>query len=518
MDAQATFSCSFQQSGLGLAGEPPGDPVWPAQRLLPHERRYLAVQILAGAHPVSDLARQHEVSRKFLYQQAHTAEEALSQAFDPDPETEDVLFQLPVTKTWLRQLVLGLVLINHSSYRGVIELLRDLFDWHMSLGTVHNIVSSAVEPARTISLGYHLGTVRIGAHDEIFQAKSPVLVGVDTASTYCYLLSLEDYRDAETWGVCLLKLVDQGFAPDATVADAGLGLRAGQALALPEVPCRGDVFHILHEVEDLVGYLENRAYDALNLVERRQREMHSARRYDKRGRAKSISMAACHLRCASDSCTKALTLADDVGLLMSWLRYDVLAVAGPCHEDRRDLCDFVITELRNRLPQCSHRLTPICRHLENQRDDLLAFARVLDEQLEQLGQEFEIPAELARQLLRTVTRHERDQRRWTEHAALQQRLRGRLHAVQAAVAELASKTVRASSLVENLNSRLRSYFFLRRHLGQDYLTLLQFFLNHRRFERSDRPERAGKTPAELLTGQPHHHWLELLCYRRFSRV
>ena len=72
-----------------------------------------------------------------------------------------------------------------------------------------------------------------------------------------------------------------------------------------------------------------------------------------------------------------------------------------------------------------------------------------------------------------------------------------------AVAELAAETVRASSLVENLNSRLRSYFFLRRHLGPDYLALLQFFLNHRRLERSDRPERVGKTPAELLTGQAH---------------
>ena len=140
------------------------------------------------------------------------------------------------------------------------------------------------------------------------------------------------------------------------------------------------------------------------------------------------------------------------------------------------------------------------------------------EQLERLGQEFEIPAELARQLLRTTARHERDPRRWTEHAALQQRLRGRFYEVQVAVAELASETVRASSLVENLNSRLRSYFFLRRHLGQDYLALLQFFLNHRRLERSERPEREGKTPAQLLTGQSHPHWLELLGYTRFSRA
>ena len=78
-------------------------------------------------------------------------------------------------------------------------------------------------------------------------------------------------------------------------------------------------------------------------------------------------------------------------------------------------------------------------------------------------------------------------------------------------------TVRARSLVENVNSRLRSYFFLRRHRGNDYLALLQFFLNHRRFPRSQRPERAGKSPAELRTGQSHRHWLELLGYQRFSR-
>ena len=135
MDAQATFSCSFTQSDLDPVVELPSLPRWPAQRLLPQERRDLAIQVLAGAQPVSDLAREHEVSRKFLYQQAHTAQDALTRAFDPEPKTEKVLFYLPVTKAWLRQLVLGLVFICHSSTRGVVELLRDLFDYRISLGT-----------------------------------------------------------------------------------------------------------------------------------------------------------------------------------------------------------------------------------------------------------------------------------------------------------------------------------------------------------------------------------------------
>jgi hypothetical protein len=75
---------------------------------------------------------------------------------------------------------------------------------------------------------------------------------------------------------------------------------------------------------------------------------------------------------------------------------------------------------------------------------------------------------------------------------------------------------RASSLVENLNSRLRNYFFLRRQLGAPYLNLLQFFLNHRTFLRSHRPERVGKSPKELMTGQSHPHWLELLGFTRFQ--
>ena len=366
--------------------------------------------------------------------------------------------------------------------------------------------------------GQDLAGVRIGAHDEIFQAGHPVLVGVDTASTYCYLLSLEDHRDGETWGVRLLELLERGFDPEAIVADAGSGLRAGQALALPEIPCRGDHFHILRDLERLGSFLENRAYAALQETERCRQRLDGARRQDGRSRARSVGSAAQLLRRARAASDTAVALADEVALLLGWLRHDVLAVAGPCHADRRLLYDFLVAELKSRAWLCPHRLGPVCRQLAHQRDDLLAFAGVLDEQLEQLGQELHVSVAVLRQLLGALARDERDPRCWTEEGPLRACLRGRFYEVQAAVMARAQCTVRASSLVENLNSRLRSYFFLRRHLGSDYLALLQFFLNHRRLQRSDRAEREGKTPAELLTGQSHPHWLELLGYRRFVRV
>ncbi len=233
MLGQSTLLVSATQADLVPVAVPVSCP---AKQLPPQQRQELAVQVLAGAQPVAELARQHQVSRKFLYQQADTAQLALEDAFDPPRPNEQVLFHLPVTKSWLRQLILALVLTCHSPYRGVIALLGDLFDTPLSLGTVHNVVQAAVARAQEINGSYDLAGVRVGAHDEIFQAGRPVLVGVNTASTFCYLLSPEEHRDADTWGVRLLELTERGFAPEATVADFGTGLHPARIWRCPRSP------------------------------------------------------------------------------------------------------------------------------------------------------------------------------------------------------------------------------------------------------------------------------------------
>src|SRR5690349_23457938 len=130
----------------------------PAARLLPPpQRQHLALQALAGTRPIAQLAHDHDVSRKFVYQQAAKAENALDHAFTtPDPDADRVLFLLPVTKAWLQQLTLGLILICHSSYRGVVELYRDLFDSALCVGTVHNFVHRVIPLARRRNDSYDL--------------------------------------------------------------------------------------------------------------------------------------------------------------------------------------------------------------------------------------------------------------------------------------------------------------------------------------------------------------------------
>ena len=119
----------------------------PAKALAPSQRLTMGLQALAGTHTVTGLADEHEVSRKFVFQQAATAQAALDDAFAaPAVDDDQVLFQLPVIKSWLRQVALGLTL---------------------------------------------------------------------------------------TWALRLLEAQDRGLAPQATIAEFGAGIRAGQKLALP---------------------------------------------------------------------------------------------------------------------------------------------------------------------------------------------------------------------------------------------------------------------------------------------
>ena len=61
-------------------------------------------------------------------------------------------------------------------------------------------------------------------------------------------------------------------------------------------------------------------------------------------------------------------------------------------------------------------------------------------------------------------------------------------------------------------SRTKASGGMSEYLGADYLELLQCYFNHHRYERSAVASRVGKSPAELLTGEPHPHWLSLLGY------
>ena len=380
----------------------------------------------------------------------------------------------------------------------------------LSVGTIHTWVVQAAQRAGTINRAQDLSGVRVGLHDEIFQGDQPVLAGIDAASTYCYLLQGVEQRDADTWGVHLLDAAQQGLDPDYTVADAGAGLRAGQVAAWGDKPCHGDVFHVRQRCEALANVLTRLAKgcasrrEALELAMDTAKSGGDGRRLSARlGRARQAEVQARHL-------------ATDVKTLTGWLGHDVLSLAGPPVEERRDLFDFIVTQLRLREALAPQRIRPLRVALQRQRDDVLGFARVLDDKLATIAQRRSVPLYWVRQVCRLHRKKPASTAFWQRWNELHVRLGRGFVALVADVRAAMDDTPRSSSMVENLNSRLRRYFFLRRHLGDAYLSLLQFFLNHRVFMRSRRTERVGKSPKQLLTGQAHPHWLELLGFQRLA--
>jgi hypothetical protein len=281
-------------------------------------------------------------------------------------------------------------------------------------------------------------------------------------------------------------------------------LRAGQKAAWGDTPCHGDVFHIQRRCEGLASALSRLARGAT--ARRKVLQV----RIGHVGQRDPDHELAAQLELARRTETRAHRLAHEVRTLVQWLRHDVLAVAGPVLATRRELFDFIVAELMVREPEDARRIRPMRVTLQNQRDDLLAFAGLLDARLADIARAHAISGPLVREACVLHRLPTTSPAYWQGWNRLRARMGAKFHALFDAVSRAMADTPRSSSLVENLNSRLRTYFTLRRHLGGAYLDLLRFFLNHRRFLRSRHAERQGKSPQELMTGQGHAHWLTLL--------
>src|ERR671932_449087 len=106
---------------------------------------------------------------------------------------------------------------------------------------------------------------------------------------------------------------------------------------------------------------------------------------------------ATQLALARQSETNAHWLARDIRTLVHWLRHDVLALAGPDLATRRELFDIVVAELMAREPEDPRRIRPVRVALQNQRNDLLAFAGVLDAELAGIAHAHAVPEPLVRE-------------------------------------------------------------------------------------------------------------------------
>ena len=92
----------------------------PAKKMTSQQKKNIALQVITNKTTVTEIADLSNVSRKFVYLQNNRMTAAIDQAFEETCSADNaVIFNLPVTKKWIEQFSLCLMLHGRTSFRGV---------------------------------------------------------------------------------------------------------------------------------------------------------------------------------------------------------------------------------------------------------------------------------------------------------------------------------------------------------------------------------------------------------------
>ena len=178
-------------------------------------RIHLAMQMLTPSRPwglVTALAKEYQVSRKFLYQQRDRARVGLLSALaagscGPKP----VSTVLTVDREHMQKSIVTMAVAVPASIRGIQTCLEGILDTHRSIGFISQTLQQAGEAASQQNQQLSFPEPVLGEADEIFQGRNPCLTVVDAHSFAILQLSPQTGRDAVTWGVSFLDLQEQGI-------------------------------------------------------------------------------------------------------------------------------------------------------------------------------------------------------------------------------------------------------------------------------------------------------------------
>jgi hypothetical protein len=474
------------------------------------ERADLACLLLtyAGQYGlVTHLAGALGTSRQFLYRLRDTARDALEQALAARPVGRPGVDQrLHVDRVSIERSVLVLSQVAHASVRGIQECLTEILGLERSVGWIEGVLQDAAQRAQGVVAAPRHPVAAVA--DEIFAGERPVVEVVDHHSGLILALEPVDARDETTWGCTLLDVAARGVRLASLVADGAEGLRAGAAAVGLPAP-RLDHWHTLRDLGRIGRSLEAEAYRRLETAERsrRAREAEEYRlqhgRRPRRGRPLKAATDAASVQAAAQVAAVAIQRADATAWVLAAVR-DALRPVDP-RTGRVRQASAVAADLQTAatlLREVGGRATSAATLLDGRAAGLSAYLTDLDAALAGplavLG-----PANLA--FVAWAWQHRHDlalanaAEAWPQDPTVAQQVWAALDGA-----------VRASGMVENLNSVLAPHRAAHRGLPPPILAVFRVYHNHRVVARG---QRAGSSPLDRA-GHSSPHWLDALGYGR----
>jgi hypothetical protein len=456
---------------------------------------------------MTHIAKYYQISRTFLYQLLLAANLQLEVLFS----NEKLLFQKD--HRHVAQLILLLRLEGKCSLLSIASIVKALEYHPNSVGYLSQFFHSAGQ-ALPSALVMPSKTLVFYLSDEIFAIHAPILVTIDAQSTTILNIELASDRSADTWKAHFEALEHHHFFSLGMASDRGLGLVAGYRAAVDMALWVADYFHEFRDLFELLQQVERKASAAID------KEYDAAQKFDHAKSESQLEKRLHHYETAQRVAEQAMALYDQLAMLLHLLR-ETLHICSP--HGRLRTVEGVRAELTLLLDMIAaldcaaipHTLTPIHKHI----DDLLvpfAQAEAIDVELRAVvpheALDFLVLAwhhdHLAYQSGSKQKRyHQREREVWL--ACAEGLLGDTFDILTALVFDKLDSIVRASSLVEMVNSLIRPYLSsCKGQITQEALNLIMFYHNHRRYKSG---KRKGKAPLELLTGEPlEAQWWELL--------
>ncbi len=401
------------------------------------------------------------------------------------------------------KMVISLALDGFASEEGIQRFLETNFQKHFSIGKISHILNRAADRAAEFDKSVDLSGIRQGANDEIFQCGMPVLTGIDPVSTYIYLLQQADDRSAQTWQDTMEACKARNLNLDVSISDFGTGLLSGIPKAFPDAVIQPDVFHWMMELGKEVSSQERKAYALLSDYYRYENALDGQRVHEKTFQ-KLLSL--------EEKLTPALERCDTLQTLYQWLK-EMAGYHGYRYQDALSLCDWILDRMEEAAGEDAGRLRRALSKVRKNLPDVLVCLKRVEEALGAYALEHGYPPEAFLLMYRMSGYPPAS----PEYRAADKRVRRILKKTYGdcylKVQEILDGVKRASSLVENLNGRLRPYMNLKRMVPEKFLTLLKVYFNTKKYRRSRKAERVGKSPLELLTGQSHEDFYDIVCER-----
>ena len=418
---------------------------------------------------------------------------------------------------------------GNASIHPTQEILQEAFGDQRSVGYISRLRLEAGRNAGEVLSQINYAPMRpvIALRDETFFQGRPMLLLVDPVSTTIMAAHVCTDRQADTWGTILLMAEDQGVSLKGLTEDmAKMYTKSLKLAGMSEKPQQKDTWHIERDGSTVRRALERAAYRAMNAAIDLEKKLN--KEWDVQLFEQEYIPAA----------TKETETIEQHDQFETWLSHfhDALVLVDIHNGDIRDFetGQWFLEEIISGMEQIEHkRVNKFTKTLRNHQPQLLTFLAWTATALADYDTRLttSIPDASTRlQFIRAVARSWQlnqavinGHRQWKAEAENAATSVKSITDANADLAEFAlslrqilDASGRTSSLIESINSLLKSFFrnrkgFKNQETMQAFLNLFVLWHNMRVYDH--RCKRGGKNPFRLAGIDPGNaDWLTLLGY------